>query len=233
MRPSSWMPPQAVGLVAFASTEHAVVGLRWNNRSMTSQQPWLIVGLGNPGNEYAQTRHNVGYQVVDILANRTRTQWTTHRSRCLVAETRLGMLPGGVPGPRVILTKSTTYMNVIGGPVSRLAEFLSIPPERVLAVHDDLDLPAHELRLKFSGGEGGHNGLKSLTQHFHTKDHHRLRIGIGRPPGRQEVSDFVLAQIPSKERIDWDITYESAADVVEEIVTLGFTEAQQRLHTRG
>lgn len=199
---------------------------------MTSPQPWLIVGLGNPGSEYAQTRHNVGYQVVDLLAARARASWSTHRSRTVVADARVGMLPGGVPGPRVVLAKSTTYMNVLGGPVSRLAEFLSIPPQRVLAIHDDLDLPAHELRLKFGGGEGGHNGLKSLSQHLHTKDYHRLRIGIGRPPGRQEVSDFVLSTIPVKERVDWQVTYETAADVVEEIVTLGFSEAQQRLHTR-
>lgn len=199
---------------------------------MMSSQPWLIVGLGNPGTQYEQTRHNVGYQVIDILARRTSVNLGTHKSRTLMADTRLGMLPGGAPGPRVILAKSTTYMNLSGGPIAALAQFANIPPEQILAVHDDLDLPAHELRLKFGGGEGGHNGLKSMSQHLHTKDYHRLRIGIGRPPGRQEVSDFVLAQIPSKDRMDWAVTYETAADVIEEIVTLGFPDAQQRLHTK-
>lgn len=193
--------------------------------------PWLIVGLGNPGAQYEHTRHNVGYQVVDILARRAGVTLGAHKSRTLMVDARLGMLPGGVPGPRVILARSTSYMNLSGGPISALAQFAHIPAEQILAIHDDLDLPAHTLRVKFGGGEGGHNGLKSMTQHLHTKDYHRLRIGIGRPPGRQEVSDFVLAPILVKDRVDWAVTYETAADVVEEIVTLGFAEAQQRLHS--
>ncbi len=199
---------------------------------MTSSQPWLIVGLGNPGAQYEHTRHNVGYQVIDILAKRAGVTLGTHKSRTLMADARLGMLPGGIPGPRVILAKSTTYMNLSGGPISALAQFANIPPENILAIHDDLDLPVHDLRMKFGGGEGGHNGLKSMTQHLHTKEYHRLRMGIGRPMGRQEVSEFVLAPIPVKDRVDWAVTYETAADVVEEIVTLGFAEAQQRLHTQ-
>lgn len=198
---------------------------------MTSQ-PWLIVGLGNPGEQYAQTRHNVGHQVVDVLARRAGTSLMRHRSRTHMADIRLGVLPGGVPGPRVIIAKSDSYMNVSGGPISALAKFLGVGPDQLLVIHDELDLPPHQMRLKLGGGEGGHNGLKSLSQHFGTRDYHRLRMGIGRPPGRQDAAAFVLATLPVKERPEWDVFYEEAADVVEEVVTMGFVEAQQRLHSR-
>ena len=199
---------------------------------MTSPDgPWLVVGLGNPGPDYAQTRHNVGYMTVDVLARRAHTSLTSHRSRTHIADVRLGMGPGGVPGPRVILAKSNTFMNTSGGPIGALAKFLSIPPERMLVIHDDLDLPAHHLRLKTEGGEGGHNGLKSISQVLGSRNYHRLRIGIGRPPGTQAPADFVLSRIPAKDRPEWDVTIEQASDVVEEVVLRGFAEAQQRLHT--
>lgn len=198
---------------------------------MASENTWLVVGLGNPGPEYAHTRHNVGHMVIDALAARTGGRLVSHRSRTHVADVRLGVLPGGAPGPRVVLAVSDSYMNTSGGPVSRLASFLGIGADRLLVLHDELDIPAHELRLKTGGGEGGHNGLKSISQHLSTRDYHRLRIGIGRPPGRQDPADFVLAPIPTCERVEWDVTVERAADVVEEVVTLGFDVAQQRLHT--
>ena len=198
----------------------------------TTDSPWLVVGLGNPGAQYASTRHNVGYLTVDVLAARAGAGLKTHRSRTRAADVRLGVGPGGVPGPRAVLARSETYMNTTGGPIRRLADFLGIGAERILVIHDDLDLPPHELRLKAGGGEGGHNGLKSLTQALGTRDYHRLRIGIGRPPGRMDPADYVLAPIPAKERPDWDVTFEEAADAVEGVVAEGFAPTQQALHTR-
>jgi aminoacyl-tRNA hydrolase len=198
----------------------------------TTDSPWLVVGLGNPGAQYASTRHNVGHLTIDVLAARAGAVLKTHRSRTRVADVRLGVGPGGVPGPRAVLACSETYMNTTGGPIRRLADFLGIGAQRILVVHDDLDLPPHELRLKAGGGEGGHNGLKSLTQALGTRDYHRLRIGIGRPPGRMDPADYVLAPIPAKERPDWDVTLEEAADAVEGVVAEGFAPTQQALHTR-
>ena len=198
----------------------------------TTDSPWLVVGLGNPGAQYASTRHNVGHLTIDVLAARAGAVLKTHRSRTRVADLRLGVGPGGVPGPRAVLACSETYMNTTGGPIRRLADFLGIGAQRILVVHDDLDLPPQELRLKAGGGEGGHNGLKSLTQALGTRDYHRLRIGIGRPPGRMDPADYVLAPIPAKERPDWDVTLEEAADAVEGVVAEGFAPAQQALHTR-
>ena len=198
----------------------------------TTDSPWLVVGLGNPGAQYASTRHNVGHLTIDVLAARAGAVLKTHRSRTRVADVRLGVGPGGVPGPRAVLACSETYMNTTGGPIRRLADFLGIGAQRILVVHDDLDLPPHELRLKAGGGEGGHNGLKSLTQALGTRDYHRLRIGIGRPPGRMDPADYVLAPIPAKERPDWDVTLEEAADAVEGVVAEGFAPAQQARHPR-
>lgn len=199
---------------------------------MPEETPWLILGLGNPGSQYANTRHNVGYMTVDALAQRMGVSLTSHRSRTHTASGRLGILPGGVPGNRVVLVRSDSYMNTTGAPVSRLMDFLSIPPQKLLVIHDDLDLEPHTLRLKFAGGEGGHNGLKSLTAHLGTKEYHRLRIGIGRPPGRMNPADFVLGTFPAQERVDWGVTIEQAADVVERVVTEGFASAQHQLHTQ-
>ena len=195
--------------------------------------PWLIVGLGNPEPRYARNRHNVGRMVIDILAGRAGARLGGHRTRARLAEARLGVMPGGAPGPRVILAEPASYMNLSGGPVKALVGFYRVDPTaRLLVIHDDLDLPPHELRLKAGGGEGGHNGLKSLTQALGTRDYHRLRIGIGRPPGRMDPADYVLAPIPAKERPDWDVTLEEAADAVEGVVAEGFAPAQQALHPR-
>ena len=194
--------------------------------------PWLIIGLGNPEARYARNRHNVGHMVIDVLAGRAGSRLTRHKARAQVAEVRLGTMPGGAPGPRVILAEPSSFMNLSGGPVKALAQFYGIEPTtNLLVIHDELDLPAHELRLKRGGGEGGHNGLKSLSQHLGTRDYARLRIGVGRPPGRMDPADYVLATLPSKERPDWDVTFEQAADVVEDIVTKGFAPTQMALHT--
>lgn len=193
--------------------------------------PWLVVGLGNPTDRYARNRHNVGYMVVDLLASRAGARWTSHRSRALVAEVRLGVLPGGVPGPRVVLAKSTGYMNVSGGPVAALARALGIEPSHILVVHDELDLPLGTLRLKVGGGEGGHNGLKSLSQHLGTKDYARLRLGIGRPPGQMDPADYVLRDFAKIEQPEIAVVLEEAADAVVDVVIQGLEKAQMALHT--
>ena len=200
---------------------------------MTSETaPWLVVGLGNPGLQYARTRHNVGHLTVDTLAGRSGAHLTGHRTRTHVADVRLGTLAGGAPGPRVVLATADSYMNTSGAPVSALARFLGVGADHLLVIHDDLDLPEHDLRLKRGGGEGGHRGLVSLSQNLGTRDYHRLRIGIGRPPGRQDPADFVLAPLPARAWEDWRVTFEEAADTVEDVVLRGFLEAQQTLHSR-
>lgn len=195
-------------------------------------EAWLVVGLGNPGTRYARNRHNVGHMVIDVLAGRTGSRLTRHRARAQAAEARLGVLPGGAPGPRVVLAEPAGYMNASGGPVEALVRFYGIDPaSRLLVIHDELDLPAHQLRLKRGGGEGGHNGLRSISQALGTRDYARLRVGIGRPPGRQDAADFVLSDFPVRGRDALAVTLEQAADVVEDVVTRGFEGAQQRLHS--
>lgn len=194
--------------------------------------PWLVVGLGNPEARYARNRHNVGHMVVELLAGRAGSRLTRHKARAQVAEVRLGLLPGGAPGPRVVLAEPAAFMNLSGGPVKALAQFYGIDPTaRLLVVHDELDLPAHKLRLKRGGGEGGHNGLRSVSQALGTRDYARLRVGVGRPPGRQDPSDYVLSDFPAREREELAVTLEQAADAVEAVVTVGFEIAQQRLHS--
>ena len=195
-------------------------------------RPWLIVGLGNPEARYARNRHNVGRMVVDVLAERTGSGLSRHKARARVAQVRLGLMPGGAPGPRAVVAQPATFMNLSGGPVKALVQFYGIDPaSRLLVIHDELDLPAHELRLKRGGGEGGHNGLRSITRALGTREYARLRLGIGRPPGHQDPADFVLSDFPAREREELGATLGRAADVVEELVLDGFEAAQQRLHS--
>lgn len=192
---------------------------------------WLVVGLGNPGPKYAGNRHNVGRMVIDTLARRAGATLTSHKARAHVADARLGVLPGGAPGPRVVLAIPGTYMNLSGGPVSALLRFYDIPADRLLVVHDELDLPPSTLRLKRGGGEGGHNGLRSISGSVGTRDYVRLRVGIGRPPGRMDAADFVLRDFAPAERPELLVTLEEAADAVEDVVTRGLDKAQLQLHT--
>ena len=196
-----------------------------------SADPWLVVGLGNPGPQYAGNRHNVGHMVLDVLAERMGGSFSRHRARAQVLDGRLGMLPGGAPGPRAVLAKPTSYMNVSGGPVGALVGFYGVPPARLLVVHDELDLPPETLRLKLGGGEGGHNGLRSVSASLQAKDYVRLRVGIGRPPGRTDPAVYVLHDFPSAERRELSVTLEQAADAVEDVVVHGLEKAQQRLHS--
>lgn len=193
---------------------------------------WLVVGLGNPETRYARNRHNVGHMVVRLLAGRTGSRFSQHKARAQVSEVRLGIMPGGAPGPRVVLAEPAAFMNQSGGPVKALTQFYGVDPTaRLLVVHDDLDLPAHRLRLKRGGGEGGHNGLRSVSQALGTRDYARLRVGVGRPPGRQDPADYVLSDFPAREREELAVTLEQAADAVEAVVVLGLETAQQRLHS--
>ncbi|WP_182113251.1 MULTISPECIES: aminoacyl-tRNA hydrolase [unclassified Actinotalea] len=192
--------------------------------------PWLVVGLGNPGPGYAGNRHNVGQMVLDELARRAGATFTTHRTRSRVADVRLGTLPGGAPGPRVLLAKPSSYMNVSGGPVGALVQYLGVPVDHLLVVHDELDIPFATVRLKQGGGEGGHNGLRSISAAVGTRDYVRVRVGVGRPPGRQDPADFVLKDFSGAERKELPWLLDSAADAVEAVVTQGLLAAQQRFH---
>ena len=193
--------------------------------------PWLVVGLGNPGPNYARNRHNVGQMVLDTIAQRVSGSFTAHKARAAVLDARIGVGPGGAPGPRVVLAKPASYRNVSGGPVAALCAFYGVEAERLLVVHDELDLPGEVVRLKRDGGEGGHNGLRSISSALGTRDYVRLRVGIGRPPGRMDPADYVLRDFSATERRELDVTLVEAADAVEDVVTLGLERAQQRLHT--
>jgi len=187
---------------------------------------WLIVGLGNPGSEYEKTRHNIGQMAVDELARTVGGNFRKHgRARAQVLEGRLGM-----GGPKVVLAKPLTYMNVSGGPVSALAQFYGIDPDHIIAVHDELDIPFNTIKLKIGGGEGGHNGLRDMTKALGTKDYYRVRAGIGRPPGRMQVSDFVLKPFTSSEVKELPFLVSAAADAVEMLIKQGLLDAQQKFH---
>ncbi|NIZ92164.1 aminoacyl-tRNA hydrolase [Kineococcus rubinsiae] len=192
---------------------------------------WLVVGLGNPGSEYARTRHNVGQAVLDELATRAGSSFKRHRSQARVAEVRLGTLPGGAPGPRAVLAAPTSYMNVSGGQVSGLARYYGVDVENLVVVHDELDVDFGAVRLKRGGGEGGHNGLRSISQSLGSKDYARVRVGIGRPPGRQDPADFVLKEFSTTERKELPFLLSDAADAVELLLTQGLEPAQQRFHS--
>ncbi|MFD4555042.1 aminoacyl-tRNA hydrolase [Streptomyces sp. NPDC058469] len=186
--------------------------------------PWLIVGLGNPGPEYANNRHNVGYMVADLLAERIGGRFKrAGKAQAQVLEGRIG-----APGPasrRVVLVKPTSFMNLSGGPVNALRDFYKVPLANVVAVHDELDIDYGTLRLKLGGGDNGHNGLKSMTKAM-GPDYHRVRFGIGRPPGRMQVADFVLKDFSSTERKELDFLVDRATDSVECLVSEGLERAQ-------
>jgi PTH1 family peptidyl-tRNA hydrolase len=183
----------------------------------------LVVGLGNPGPRYAGTRHNAGFMVVDLLAERIGGRFKAHRSRCDVVEGRLAGTP-------VVLAKPKSYMNESGGPVVAVARFYKVPVERITVVHDDLDLPFGSLRLKRGGGDGGHNGLRSTTSALGSKEYARVRFGIGRPPGRQDPADYVLRDFSSAERKELDFLVDRAADAIEALLADGIEPAQNKFN---
>jgi PTH1 family peptidyl-tRNA hydrolase len=184
---------------------------------------WLVVGLGNPGPRYAGNRHNIGFQVADLLAERMGGRFKAHKGRADVVEGRL-------EGRRVVLAKPSSYMNLSGGPVASLRDFFKIPVERIVVVYDELDLPFGTLRLKRGGGDNGHNGLKSLTQSLGSKEYLRVRFGIGRPPGRQDPADFVLKDFSTVERKELPFLVDRAADAAEALLTGTLEAAQNAFH---
>lgn len=187
---------------------------------------WVIVGLGNPGPGYAGNRHNVGRMVLAELADRLSANFKTHKSNSRVAEGRMSP-----DGPKLMLAKPNSFMNVSGGPVAALLKFYSIEPARLIVVHDELDLPFDTLRLKFGGGHGGHNGIRDVSAAIRTTEFTRVRVGIGRPPGRQSAADFVLHDFTASEGKALPGVVADAADAVEQITTEGLAAAQLRWHT--
>ncbi|MEV0351909.1 aminoacyl-tRNA hydrolase [Nonomuraea sp. NPDC050680] len=180
---------------------------------------WLIVGLGNPGAEYAGNRHNAGFMVLDELAARAGGRFKAHRSRAEVLESS-----------RAVLAKPLTYMNLSGGPLKALSDFYKLGPDRLIVVHDELDVPYGALRAKLGGGDNGHNGLKSISKVLGTRDYLRVRFGIGRPPGRMDPAAYVLKDFATAERKDLAFLVDRAADVVESLMERGLETTQNEFH---
>jgi PTH1 family peptidyl-tRNA hydrolase len=186
---------------------------------MAETGPWLILGLGNPGPQYAGTRHNAGFKVLDVLAERVGGKFKSHKARGEVVETRLA-------GERAVLAKPRSFMNESGGPAASLRDFFKAPIEKIVVVHDELDLGFGTLRLKQGGGDNGHNGLKSLRQSLGSGEFYRVRLGVGRPPGRQDPSALVLRDYSAAERKEVGVQFERAADAVELLISEGLAAAQ-------
>jgi len=187
---------------------------------------WLVVGLGNPGPDYAGTRHNVGQMVLAELANRLSASFKNHRTNASVAEGR--PFPGG---PRFVLAAPRSFMNLSGGPVAALLKYYDLDVSRLIVVHDELDIDFDSIKLKQGGGHGGHNGLRDIMAATGSPDFLRVRVGIGRPPGRQPAADFVLKAFSSTERRELPLLLGDAADAVEMIASDGLTAAQLKFHT--
>ncbi|NUS73382.1 MAG: aminoacyl-tRNA hydrolase [Corynebacteriales bacterium] len=186
----------------------------------------LIVGLGNPGPQYAGNRHNVGFMVADLLAERAGARFKTHRAGAQVAEARVG----GIPGHRVVVAKPMSFMNISGGPTAGLAQFYKVPVENIIVIHDELDIPFEAIRLKRGGGDNGHNGLRSITKSMGSPDYLRVRVGIGRPPGRQDTANFVLSDFPTSQRDEVGVLVERSADACEALLSAELSAVQNTYH---
>ena len=189
---------------------------------MSQPAPKLIVGLGNPGDEYAQTRHNAGFWFCERLARELGVSFSR--------EARFHGLAANARSKGVWLLMPQTFMNRSGQSVAALARFYRITPAEILVVHDELDIPAGDVRVKLGGGEGGHNGLRSISSSLGTKDYLRVRVGIGRPPGRMDAADYVLRDFGTVERKELPFLLDTAADAVESLVTIGLLDTQQKFH---
>jgi PTH1 family peptidyl-tRNA hydrolase len=183
--------------------------------------PWLVIGLGNPDDEYAGTRHNAGAMVVARLAERAGAKLKRSRNRAQVAEIRDGE-------QRVVLARPTSYVNESGGPASLLARWYKTPVERIIVVHDEIDLAAGKLQLRRGGGTAGHNGLKDIVKAFGSPEFLRVRIGVGRPPGQKDPADYVLEPVPKRQAEDFAVLLERAADATMDLVHLPLERAQDR-----
>jgi PTH1 family peptidyl-tRNA hydrolase len=187
-------------------------------------EPLLVVGLGNPGDNYARTRHNLGFMVADLLAARLGSKFKVHK------RSGAEVLSGRMAGRSVVLAKPRCYMNESGRQVGPVAKFYSVPPADIIVIHDELDLDFGRIRLKLGGGEGGHNGVRSVAAALGTRDFQRVRIGIGRPPGRKDPATFVLENFTAAERVQVPTICEQAADATELLIELGLEPAQNRVH---
>jgi peptidyl-tRNA hydrolase, PTH1 family len=186
---------------------------------------WLVVGLGNPGSSYAKTRHNVGQMVADELASRSGSGWKTAKhAKADLVETRIS-------GVRAVLAKPRSYMNDSGGPVAGLLKFFKVEPATLIVIHDELDIGYGTLRVKFGGGDNGHNGLRSIRKSLDSGDYYRVRFGVGRPPGRQDPTDFVLNEFSSAERKDLPFSVDRTADAVESLMTNGLDVTQGKYNS--
>jgi PTH1 family peptidyl-tRNA hydrolase len=185
---------------------------------------WLVVGLGNPGTEYESTRHNVGAMVVAKIATSAGVKFSSHKSQSQIAEIKRGV---GVDVPTLLLARTHSYMNESGGAVAGLSQYFDIPADRVIALHDELDIPFSAIRVKFGGGDNGHNGLKSVTQSLGTANYYRIRLGIGRPPGQQDPGDFVLKQFSSTEKKELHLFLARAEDAIDSLISKGLERTQQ------
>lgn len=196
---------------------------------------WLVVGLGNPGPTYATHRHNIGHMVVGELARRAGGRWSTARTlRAETCQTRItpqGIGGVGAEADTVVLLKSRTFMNESGVAVRKAAKYFGVPADHIVVVHDELDLDFDRLRLKFGGGDNGHNGLRSIRSHLGHGDFYRVRCGVGRPPGRQDPADFVLSPFSKSEAADLPTVIDRVADAVETLLLTGLTEAQNRFNS--
>ena len=183
----------------------------------------LVIGLGNPGPTYAGNRHNVGTMVADVLAARGGARFTSHKAGADICTVRVG-------STRLVIAKPKSYMNLSGGATAGLVRFFKFAADEVIVIHDEMDLPFGTIRLKLGGGEGGHNGLKSISNSLGTRDYARIRFGIGRPPGRQDPADYVLRDFSAAERKDLGVELERAADATEDLLRIGLVDAQNRWH---
>lgn len=199
--------------------------MRWLRRSRGDDDgPWLVAGLGNPGQRYAQTRHNVGIMVLDVLLERSGATFRRHKSGCLIAEVSLRQ-------QRSILGRTLSYMNESGRPLRDLARFYKIPVEQTIVIHDELDIPFGSVRVKVGGGTAGHNGLRSVASHFGSKQFMRVRVGISRPPGARDATGHVLDLFSASERRELPEVLERAADAVERIIEAGAERAMNEVNT--
>ena len=187
---------------------------------------WLVVGLGNPGDKYAATRHNIGQMVIDELARRHLVKLSTHKSSTDIAAFKLQ-----AGEHSVIIAKSKSYMNETGGPIKALANFYSVEPVNIIVLHDELDIPFAAIRTKIAGGDNGHNGLKSMTSAFGGPDYYRVRLGIGRPMGQQDPADFVLKAFSKEEQKSLGEFIDRGADVVESLITKGLEATQSTFNS--
>lgn len=200
--------------------------MKWLRRSPGDDGQWLVVGLGNPGERYAGTRHNVGIMVLDVLLRRSGASLKRHKSGCLIADVSVG-------GERAVLARTLSYMNESGRPIRDLARFYKIPTESTIVVHDELDIPFGSVRVKAGGGTAGHNGLRSIASHIGSNEFMRVRVGISRPPEQRDPTGHVLDAFSSSERRELEDILPRAADAVERILEAGVERAMNEVNTFG